>query len=229
LIRTGSLPEWTVESVRDWIFGECARSGRGRRSLVAVMEQLHVHAGTALGQTRLARDAGLANNTVAAGWIEMLADLLCVGTSPAWDESSRAELSRRPAKFPFVNLLAATVWAPEAPRTPADLDRLSPERQAVWHEWAVAQELFRTAAIRGEAEPERLPYWQAGGREIDFVVSEDSFIEVKRGRATALEFAWFHKVFPKGRLTVVCGTPFEADHVRGVTLESFLGGSPARR
>src|SRR5262249_52903595 len=135
LIRTGSLPEWTVESVRDWIFGECARSGRAHRSLVAVMEQLHRHAGTAVGQTKLARDAGLANNTVAAGWIEMLADLLCVGTSPAWNESARAQLPRRPAKFPFVNLLAATVWAPETPRSPEELGRLPPARQAVWHEW----------------------------------------------------------------------------------------------
>jgi predicted AAA+ superfamily ATPase len=189
------------------------------------MEQLHLHAGTPVGQTKLARDAGLANNTVAAGWIEMLADLLCVGTSPAWDDSAREEVPRRPAKFPFINLLAATVWAPEAPRTPAELDRLPPERQAVWHEWAVAQELFRRGAIAGRSDPERIPYWQAGGHEIDFVASIDSFIEVKRGRATALEFAWFPRVFPKGRLTVVCSTPFETDRIRGITLEAFLQDS----
>lgn len=224
LIRDGRLPEWTVESVRDWIQGECARAGRSRRSLVSVMQQLHRHGGTPLGQTKLAADAGLANNTVAAGWIEMLSDLLCVGTSAAWDPSRRSEIPRKRAKFPFINVLAATVWAPDAPRSGADLLGLPPERQGVWYEWAVAQELFRRAGIRGAPEPERLPYWQSGEREIDFVTGDDSFVEVKRGRASALDFAWFPKVFPKGRLTVVCATPFEADSIRGVTPDSFLRG-----
>ncbi|MGH7820435.1 MAG: AAA family ATPase, partial [Candidatus Binatia bacterium] len=228
LIRSGRLAEWTVESVRDWIQGECARSGRSRRSLVAVMQALHLHGGTPLGQTKLAKEAGLANNTVAAGWIEMLSDLMCVGTSAAWDSGRRAEIARKQAKFPFVNLLAATVWAPDAPRSAADLMRLSPERQGVWREWAVAQELFRRAAIRGAPEPERLPYWQSREHEIDFVVAADSFVEVKRGRASALDFAWFPKAFPKGRLTVICATPFEADRVRGVTLDAFLGGEGGR-
>ncbi|MBI4728407.1 MAG: ATP-binding protein [Acidobacteria bacterium] len=222
LIRGGRLPEWTVEAVRDWIQGECARSRRNRRSLVAVMQQLHRHGGTPLGQTKLAREAGLANNTVAAGWIEMLSDLLCVGTSAAWDPNRRSEMPRKPAKFPFVNLLAATVWAPEAPRTADDLRRLSPERQGVWHEWAVAQEIFRRAAIRGEPEPERLPYWQSDEHEIDFVSGDRTFIEVKRGPCSALDFAWFPRTFPRGRLTVVCSTPFEADRIRGVTLDGFL-------
>ncbi len=224
LIRSGRLAEWTIESVRDWIQGECARSRRSRRSLVALMQQLHLHGGTPLGQTKLAKEAGLANNTVAAGWIEMLSDLLCVGTSAAWDAGRRSEIARKQAKFPFVNLLAATVWAPDAPRSAADLSRLPPERQGVWHEWTVAQELFRRAAIRGAPEPERLPYWRSPEHEIDFVAGDDSFVEVKRGRASALDFAWFPKTFPKGRLTVVCTTPFEADRIRGITLDAFLRG-----
>ncbi len=224
LIRSGRLPEWVVETLRDWIQGECARSGRGRRSLVAVMEQLHKHGGTPLGQTKLAREAGLANNTVAAGWIEALSDLLCVGTSAAWDAGRRIEVPRKQAKFPFVNLLAAGAWAPDAPRSADDLARMPPERQGVWHEWAVAQELFRRAAIRGLPEPGRVPYWQGGDHEIDFVSRDAGFVEVKRGRATALDFAWFARAFPKERLTVVCATPFEADQVRGLTLEAFLQG-----
>jgi predicted AAA+ superfamily ATPase len=222
MIRAARLPEWTVESVRDWIHGECARSGRSHRALIAVMEQLHRHAGTPLGQTKLARDAGLANNTVAAGWIEMLSDLLCVGTSAAWDASRRVEMARKPAKYPFVNLLAATVWSPDAPRTPDDLERLPGARRAAWHEWAVAQELFRRAAVRGAADPERHPHWQAGDHEIDFVAGPEAFIEVKLGQASALDFAWFPRTFPTGHLTVVCSTPFETDRVRGVTLEAFL-------
>ncbi len=224
LIRTGRIPEWVVETVRDWVLGECGRAGRPRRSLVAVMEQLHRHAGTPIGQTRLARDAGLANNTVAAGWIDFLSDLLCVGTSPAWDSSKRAEIPRRPAKFPFLNLLVASVWAPEAPRSPEEFALMSEMRQAAWHEWAVSQELFRRAAIRGVAEPERIPHWSNGANEIDFVPSPETFVEVKRGRASALEFGWFRKTFPKGDLTVVCTTPFRSERVRGVTLDAFLRG-----
>ncbi len=222
LIRTGRLPEWVVDVVRDWVRGECARTGRSSRSLVAVMEQLHRHGGTPLGQTRLARDAGLANNTVAAGWIEMLADLLCVGFGPAWDADRKAEQPRKPAKFPFINLLVAGVWSPDAPRSAEDLARLDPERQGVWYEWAVAQELFRRAALAGRPEPERIPYWQGERREIDFVAGPGEFVEVKRGPATALDFTWFPRVFPRARLTVVCRTPFQAERVVGVTLDAFL-------
>jgi hypothetical protein len=55
-------------------------------------------------------------------------------------------------------------------------------------------------------------------------VGQDTFVEVKRGRASALEFAWFARSFPRGRLTVVCSTPFEADRITGVTLAQFLTG-----
>ncbi len=227
LIRAGRLPEWVIEVVRDWLLGECARAGRPRRSLVAIMEQLHKHGGSQIGQTGLARDAGLANNTVAAGWIEFLGDLLCVGVSPA-SQAARTgpvEIARKPAKLPFVNLLAAAVWAPEAPRSPSELDALPPARQGVWHEWAVAQELFRRAALRGDPTPERLPFWQGGGHEIDFIRHDGSFVEVKRGAASPLDFSWFARTFPGRRLTVVCLTPFEAQSVRGVTLSSFLRAS----
>ncbi len=101
---------------------------------------------------------------------------------------------------------------------------MAPERQAVWQEWAVAQELHRRAALAGAAEPDRLPFWQGGGHEIDFVRPTGSGIEVKRGSATALDFAWFRRSFPRGELTVVCATPFSAPGVRGETLHTFLGG-----
>ena len=222
LIRTGRIPTWVSETVRDWVLGECARAGRPRRSLVAVMEQLHRHAGTPVGQTSHARDAGLANNSIAAGWIDFLSDLLCVGTSPAWDASKRVEVPRKPAKFPFLNLLVASVFAPESPSSAEEFMMMTPARQGAWHEWAVSQELFRRAALRGEPEPERIPHWAASEHEIDFVLGREEFVEVKRGKASPLEFGWFRKTFPKGELTVVCGTPFRSERVTGVTLEQFL-------
>jgi hypothetical protein len=63
--------------------------------------------------------------------------------------------------------------------------------------------------------------------EIDFVPSDGEFIEVKRGPASALDFAWFARAFPKSRLTVVCATPFRSDRIEGVTLEAFLKDRPA--
>jgi predicted AAA+ superfamily ATPase len=224
LIRSGRIPEWVIEVVRDWIEGEIARAGRHRSSLLAVMRELHRHGGRPIGQTKLAKEAGLANNTVAAGWIELFADLLCVGISAAWDADRRIEVPRRPAKFPFVNLLVACVWAPGAPRTASELRALGSERRATWQEWAVAQELFRRGALRGDPEPERIPYWQTSDREIDFVPAPSDLFEVKLGRSTALEFSWFPKTFPKARLTVICSSPFDSDHVRGMTLDAFLRG-----
>jgi hypothetical protein len=61
------LPEYAIEITRDWIFGECAASGRSRAALLGVFECLHRFGGTPVGQAKLAREAGLANNTVAAG------------------------------------------------------------------------------------------------------------------------------------------------------------------
>jgi predicted AAA+ superfamily ATPase len=223
MARAGRLPEWLIETTRDWILGECAMAGRQRRSLVALMEVLHRCGGTPIGQTKLAREAGLANNTVAAGYIELLADLMSVGVAGAWDSSRRTELFRRPAKFPFINMLVALAWAPVELRSPSDWLALVPERQAVWLEWLVAQELHRRKALRGDPEPERVPYWQGGDHEIDFVNRDGEFVEVKRGRASALEFAWFARAFPKGRLTVVSSSRFETDRIRGVTIEDFMG------
>jgi len=67
-----------------------------------------------------------------------------------------------------------------------------------------------------------MAYWQSKQHEIDVVLAPDSLLEVKRGRATPLEYAWFTKCFPKGRLTVIASTPFETDRIRALTLEQFL-------
>jgi predicted AAA+ superfamily ATPase len=220
--RQRRIPEWIIETTRDWILGECAIAGRQRHSLVAVMENLHRHGSSPLGQTKLAREAGLANNTVAAGYLEMLADLLSVGISLPWDASRRIELPRKPGKSPFVNLLVAVAWAPETLRCPGDFGALSPARQGVWLEWLVAQELYRRRALAGEAEPERLPFWQSNEHELDFVPSPNEYIEVKRGPVSPIKLAWFARAFPTARLTVICQTPFETDRMRGVTIQDFL-------
>lgn len=216
------IPEFAISMTRDWIYGECALAGRDRASLLNVLSAILRFGGSPLGQAKLAREAGLANNTVADGYIELLADLLCVGRAYAWDASRNIRLPKRPCKVHFVNTLAAVACDPRNLRTLEDFHLMAPEIQGRWYEWVVAQELWRRAAIRGEAFPENMFFWKSKEHELDFVIDSDRFIEVKRGKTGPLDFAWFHRVFPKGRLTVVGSSRFETDHVAGVTLEDFL-------
>ena len=227
VIERGRVPEYVIEMLRDWVYGEFARSGRDRSSVVAVMEQLHRMGATPIGQAKLAREAGLANNTVAAGYVELLADLMCVGMCRSWDASRRVAVRRRPAKFPFTNLLGALAWDPLRTRTLDELEQWPAAHRARWIEWAVAQELWRRAAIRGDEMPEELRFWQSKTHEVDFVQPApdgDAWIEVKSGRAGPLDFTWFERTHPGARLTVITSTPFATDTVRGVTLEDFLRG-----
>jgi len=222
LASQGRIPEYVIELTRDWIYGEIAASGRDRSSLLGVMECLHRFAGSPLGQAKLAREAGLANNTIAAGYINILMDLMCVATAHAWDESMKRRKRRRPAKFHMVNLLAAIAWHPRRIRTTEDLLGLPESEQGVLIEWVVAQEFWRRAASRGDEMPELMHFWQGGGHEIDFVVDDEFFVEVKRGRVTPVEFSWFPKTFPARDLTVIGQSKFKARHMRSVTLEEFL-------
>lgn len=222
----GHLPDHLVEMVRDWVYGEVSASGRSRPMMKGVMECLMRFAGTPVGQSKLAREAGLANNTVAAGYVDLLSDLMSAASCFAWDDAHRRPNRRRPCKFHITNLLVAAVWHPGRLRRPADIRSLPPEEQGGLMEWLVAQELFRRAALRGDEFPEVMSYWNTGEHELDFVLGPDRFIEVKRGRTGPLDFIWFHKCFPKGHLTVISESRFETDHIRGVTLEDFLLGVP---
>lgn len=222
LAQHGRLPEYVLEMVRDWIFGECAASGRDRSSLIAVWQVLLARGGTPIGQANLAREAGLANNTVAAGYVQLLADLMCVGQAFAWDESRDVAVRRRPAKFPPINLLAAIAFDRSRLRSVDDFLALPPTEQGRWFEWLVGQEVWRRAARRGDDTPDELRYWSTKQHEIDFVVRPDLFLEVKRGAASPFEFVWFNGCLARGELRVVTTTPFATPRVRGTTLADLL-------
>ncbi len=222
---TGRLPDYLIEMVRDWIYGDFAAAGRSRPMLLGVMECLYRFAGTPVGQSKLAREAGLANNTVAAGYVEGLSDLMCMASSFAWDADHQRVNRRRPCKFHMTNLLVGMAWHPKHIRTPEDFLGLPEDMQAPLLEWAVAQECWRRAALRGDEIPEAMQYWQGGDHELDFVLGANEFLEVKRGRTSPLDFAWFPKSFPHGRLTVVGANRFETDQIVGVTLTDFLEGN----
>lgn len=222
LASTRRLPEYVIEITRDWIYGECAASGRSRASLLGVVECLHRFGGTPVGQAKLAREAGLANNTVAAGYIELLMDLLCVAAAHPWDQGKNRVNRRRPCKYHFTNTLVAVAWHPARIRSLDDYRALPSDDRAKFAEWLVAQELWRRAAVRGEESPEQMAFWQAAGHEIDFIASPRAAVEVKTGGTNPLDFAWFPRSFARSNLTVIGQDRWAAGRLRGVTLEEFL-------
>ena len=222
LATKGHLPQYIIEMVRDWIYGEVALSKRSRSMMGGVMECIERFAGTPVGQAKLAREAGLANNTVANGYIELLSDLMCVSSAYFWDSSRKRHNRRKPCKYHMTNLLVAVTWSYAGIRSPEDFISLEPEKQGAWLEWMVAQELWRRAVIRGDEFPEKMSFWQSGNHELDFVLTPDSFIEVKRGKTSPMEFNWFPNVFPNGHLTVISESRFETDRISGITITDFL-------
>ncbi len=222
LAATGRIPEYVIELVRNWIEGEIAKEGRHRSALVNILKVLFRFGGTPVGQAKLAREAGLANNTVAQGYIELLHDLGCVVPAYPWDLQKQHYVLRKPCKYHLVNLLVASCYDPNQVRSTAEFDQLSADQQGIWYEWAVAQELQRRSSLRGHEILKPLAFWQTKNHEIDFYDKEEGFIEVKRGKSNPLEFAWFPKQFEKRTLRVINQNVFTTTQLQGINLEDFL-------
>ncbi len=220
------LPEYFIQIVRDWVLGEVVSSGRNRLSLTQLLHVIMNNGGNAVGFAKLARDGGLANNTVASGYIEQLSDLLSV--MPAWpiDTNKRTVLMRKPCKFHFINLAVAIVFHPSSLRYVHEFENLSPDIQGVFMEWLVAQEIWRRSVLGGQSNPEAIGFWASKEHEIDFVTPDKNFIEVKRGKTSPMDFSWFSRIFPRDHLTVICRSPFTSKQVTGVTMEEFLLSAP---
>lgn len=222
LALNGRIPEYVIELVRNWIEGEISKSERHRSALINILNVLFRFGGSPVGQAKLAREAGLANNTVAQGYIELLSDLGCVIPSYSWDSQKKQHILRKPCKYHFINLLVASCYSSSQLRTPEDFDALSMVEQGIWYEWAVAQELERRLNVQGDNILEFLSFWQSKTNEIDFYDKVEGYIEVKRGRSSALEFAWFAKQFGQESLKVINQNTFATKHLQGITLENFL-------
>lgn len=222
VLETGSVPEYIFQTTAEWIYGECALAGRSRPMLLRMLEQLMRRGTSPVAQTTIAEESGMANNTVAHGYLDLLSDLLVLGTSEPWDPGRKVRVSRKASKYPFVNLLAANTWSTNRHTTPGSLENSTGEDKGVWWEWAMASELFRRAAKKGNPMPMQSLFWRSERREIDFVRDDESWIEVKAGRASPFEFDWFGRAFPREKLLVVSSERFDGNAVRGVTLEDFL-------
>lgn len=222
ICRVGVLPEYFIQLTRDWIYGDIVSTGRSRQALLNLMHVFFRFGGQPVGYAKLAREAGLANNTVAAGYVEQLSDLLCLLPSWPWNPEKDIVELRKPCKFSFINMAAVSALHPSGLRSVEHYDALLEEEQAKLLEWLAAQELWRRAVLQKAENPESLAFWQSREHEIDFIDHAGNFYEVKRGRTGPIEFAWFPNVFPKGRLTVIGAGAFKTRHVEGMTMHDFL-------
>ena len=217
------VPEYFFEIMRDWVLGEMLTSGRARPFVLSTLRTILQQGGSRLGYLGLAKKAGLSNNTIAAEYVEKLSDLLCVVPAMAWDFEREVPLQRKPCKFHFINLAVALAFSSEGLSSIHDFESLSAARQGVWIEWLVAQELVRRQCIRGDEDPLSLAYALAGDdREIDFVTARRRLYEVKRGSASAPEFAPYLKRIGDKKLTVVSHSEFQSERLLGLTLHDFL-------
>jgi uncharacterized protein len=222
VLESGSIPDHIFQTTAEWVYGECALAGRSRPMLLRMLKQLMRRGASPIAQTTLAEESGMANNTVAHGYLDLLSDLLVLGTSEPWDPSRRIRMARKASKYPFVNLLAANTWWKNRYTTPASLQNAPGVEKGTWLEWAVAAELFRRAAKSGNPTPMNTLFWRSDQHEIDFVRTDKPWIEVKAGKASPFEFDWFRKTFPREKLLVINAARFNSDDIRGVTLEDFL-------
>ncbi len=222
LATQGLIPEYVIQLVRDWVEGEINKTGRHRSALLNVLNVLFRFGGNPLGQAKLAREASLANNTVAQGYIEILNDLGCVIPAYPLDIHKKTLVLRKPCKYHYMNTLVAVAYHQSQLRSPEDFSGLAEKEQGMWYEWLVAQELQRRAAIRGDELLAPMAFWQSKNHEIDFYDAHDNFIEVKRGKCTALEFAWFAKQYKNEFLQIINKNQFSTHVINGLTLEKFL-------
>lgn len=220
---TGKLPDYVVSIVSDWVLGEFSASGRSRSHLLAVLQSLYRMAGNPIGQAKLARESGLSNNTMAQGYIDLLADLLTIIPVFPYDPQRKMTMFRKPCKYHFVNLLAAICWHPKKPRTIDDLKNLGKELGTIF-EWTVAQEIWRRTCISSaNGPPEHMNFWQSHDHEIDFIVADKNrYLEVKAGSAHPTEYIWFLNTFRNEKLTVINKNHFNTQKITGITLENFL-------
>jgi predicted AAA+ superfamily ATPase len=219
------LPEYFIQLIKDWVLGELVSTGRNRINLSILLRNLFRFGGNPIGYAKLARESGLANNTIANEYIEILSDLLCVLPSFSWDPNRKIQELRKACKFHFINLSCAIAFSEFRLRDVHDFKAIPAPAQGVFIEWLVAQELWRRSVLAGEDNLDSLTFWQSKEHELDFVIGNHKFVEVKRGKVHPIDFAWFQKIYPKGELTVIGSTPFAIKQVRGVSIHEFLMGN----
>ena len=222
LLTTGKIPAYMTQLVRDWILGNFTASGRSRSNVIALVETLARVAPNPTSQDKIARESGLASNTSALQYLEHMMDLLCVAQCDNYDVQKRRRNPRKPAKYHFINTLVPVSFGVDGLSSIRDFLQLPPTQRGKWHEWIVAQELWRRSALKGEENPEFMRFWQSSDHEIDFVSKSGELIEVKSGRIDPRDFSWFPLTFPNRDLTVIGDQNCSFGPIASVELFDFL-------
>lgn len=222
LARLGYIPEYVITLTRDWLIGEVVRTGRQRSMLLRIFEFLHRYGGNTVSYTKLAKEAELANNTVAAGYIEQLQDLLCLVPTLQCEPKNLKRFYRKASKLHFSNILAAIATSNYNPRSIEDFLSLTPEEQGKYYEWLVAQELWRLNSINEKEYTGELSYYCNKDKEIDFIIGINEGLEVKRGQASPHEFQWLLEANPEIKIKVISTNKIDQRRVASISLEEFL-------
>jgi len=223
LAENGRIAEYVIDTISDWVLGEFSQSGRSRATLMAILTAIYRFAPNPVGQSKIARESGLANNTVAKGYVELLADLMILVPAYPYDIDRRITLLRKECKYHFTNLFVAMCMHPRKPRTIAELKAIPSATFAPILEWLVAQELWRRACIMNK-QLDYLNFWQTSQHEIDFVVPDENlWLEIKSGKEQASNLLWFTKHTNNDQiLTVINQSIFNTQRIKGITMENFL-------
>lgn len=72
------------------------------------------------------------------------------------ETNKKTVLVRKPCKFHFINLAVAIAFHPSLLRYVHEFENLSPDIQAVFMEWLVAQEIWRRSVLGGSPNPEAI-------------------------------------------------------------------------
>jgi len=217
------IPEHLVESINTWLFKELAQNGRSRAALMAILTAIYRFAPNPVGQSKIARESGLANNTVAHGYIEFLADLMIIAPAYPYDLDRKITSLKKQCKYHFTNLFIAMCMHPRKPRTIAELKAIPSATFAAILEWLVAQELWRRAC-NTNTNSDFLNFWQTSQHEVDFVVPDENlWLEVKSGKEQPSNLLWFTKHTNNDQiLTIINQTKFDTQRIKGITMEEFL-------
>jgi len=223
LATHGSIAEYVVNTISDWVYGEFSQTGRSRANLMAVLNVLYKFAPNPVGQSKLARESGLANNTVAKAYTELLADLMILLPAYPYDINKKISVFRKECKYHFINLFFALCMHPQKPRSIEELKAFPATTLAPILEWVVAQEIWRQSCI-ANVDLDLLNFWQTKKHEVDFVIpAQKIWIEVKSGKEQATHFSWFAKeILNDQYLQVINQEHFTAKRIRGLTLHDFL-------
>lgn len=225
ILFDGIIPEFLVTLVKDWVQGDIISAGRDRISLKNIFNTIYRFGTSSVGFAKLAKETGLANNTVASGYIDQLQDLLVLKPRLQKDLEKNIFLIKKPCKFTFSNTLVASVFHPKEIRYVTDFENLESHEQSFLFECLILQELERRTNWSGLNLDKEVGFWKSENNEIDFT-QEDLLFEAKLGSATPHEFKWFANVFPKKKLTIVNKNVFETKNMTGITIHDFLMNGP---